>query len=918
VKNLPLEITGDPTEKFEVSQFKRLPRVETTRIRGGMCLVLTEGPALKAKKVWRNLQTWANEYQLGDWRWLKDFISLKDTIRAKETKEEGAADVKIKPDYYYLSDMVAGRPVFSYPMRPGGFRLRYGKSRLTGHGSWAISPLTMCVLKNYVATGTQLRVEHPGKSTALTVCDYIDGPIVKLKDNSVVRVETEEQANEIKNKISAILFLGDLLISHGDFVEQGFRLIPAGYCEEWWVLELKESAKQKLGSDDPTKIAQALDLPESFVKEVLENPIKTKISIKDAEKISQTFSIPLHPYWTYYLKYISEEQKNKIKNIGTDFPLNQEIKGILESIGCPHFVEDNKIKFTDEVLHALKLNLGNEIKIADKAGFTIGARMGRPEKAKLRKMKGSPHVLFPVGEEGGRLRSFQEALNRGYVTAEWPIFECTNCNKQTIYPICETCNQKTISWRVCPICKKKTRKTKCHTETKASERKRINIKDYWGAALNALKMSNPPALVKGVRGTSNKDHQPEHLAKGLLRSKYKLHVNKDGTIRYDASELPITHFKPKEIRTPIDKLKEMGYEKDIKGELLQNEDQVLEIFPQDVILPSCPESFEDGADNVFFNVTKFIDEELEVLYGLEPYYKLNSPSELVGHIVIGLAPHTSAGIAGRIIGFSKTQAVFAHPYWHGACRRDCDGEEMAILLSLDAFLNFSRQYLPDSRGSRSMDAPLVLTTVLNPEEIDDEVYDMNTVWSYPLEFYKATLDYKWPWEISIEQVKQRIGKCEQYEGLGYTHKVDDMNAGVLFSAYKAMPTMIEKLEGQIELASKIRAVDLSDVAGLVIDKHFIRDIKGNLRKFTQQEFRCTTCNEKYRRPPMSGVCKCGGKLVFTIAEGTIKKYLEPSLKLVKHEGVPEYMRQTMTLLKRRIDSIFGKEKTKQIGLGGFI
>ena len=186
-------------------------------------------------------------------------------------------------------------------------------------------------------------------------------------------------------------------------------------------------------------------------------------------------------------------------------------------------------------------------------------------------------------------------------------------------------------------------------------------------------------------------------------------------------------------------------------------------------------------------------------------------------------------------------------------------------------------------------------------EIDDEVYDLNTTWQYPLEFYKATLDYKWPWELKIPQVKSRIGKCEQYEGLGYTHKVSDMNAGVLFSANKAIPAMVEKLDGQIELAAKIRAVDLPTVAGLVIDKHFIRDIKGNLRKFTKQEFRCTTCNEKYRRAPMSGVCKCGGKLVFTIAEGTVKKYLEPSMKLVNHEGVPNYMRQTMKLLKQRID-----------------
>jgi hypothetical protein len=36
--------------------------------------------------------------------------------------------------------------------------------------------------------------------------------------------------------------------------------------------------------------------------------------------------------------------------------------------------------------------------------------MGRPEKAKLRKLTGSPNVLFSIGEEGGRLRSVNEAV----------------------------------------------------------------------------------------------------------------------------------------------------------------------------------------------------------------------------------------------------------------------------------------------------------------------------------------------------------------------------------------------------------------------------------------------------------------------------------------------------------------------------
>ena len=128
--------------------------------------------------------------------------------------------------------------------------------------------------------------------------------------------------------------------------------------------------------------------------------------------------------------------------------------------------------------------------------------------------------------------------------------------------------------------------------------------------------------------------------------------------------------------------------------------------------------------------------------------------------------------------------------------------------------------------------------------------------------------------------------------------------------------MEEKLKGQMELAEKIRAVDTSDVARLVIEKHFIRDIKGNLRKFSQQMFRCVNCNEKYRRPPLIGKCiKCNGKVIFTISEGSIVKYLEPAISLAAKYDLPAYLKQSLELTKRRVEGVFGKDKEKQIGLG---
>ena len=215
-----------------------------------------------------------------------------------------------------------------------------------------------------------------------------------------------------------------------------------------------------------------------------------------------------------------------------------------------------------------------------------------------------------------------------------------------------------------------------------------------------------------------------------------------------------------------------------------------------------------------------------------------------------------------------------------------------------------------------MDSPLVLTSHLAPSEVDDQAHGVDVVWKYPLEFYEAALEYKYPWDIKVEQIKHRLGTEKQYEKMGFTHSVSDINNAVTCSAYKSLESMKDKLEVQMELAQKIRAVDEAQVAEFVITKHFMKDIRGNLRKFSMQRFRCVACNEKYRRPPLIGKCtKCNGKIIFTISEGSVVKYLEPSISLAKKFEVPPYLIQSLELTRRMIEGVFGKEKDKQVGLG---
>ena len=94
-----------------------------------------------------------------------------------------------------MEDTVAGRPIFTFPMHKGGFRLRYGRSRTSGFASTSISSQTLEILNDFIAVGTQLKIERPGKATVITACDSIEPPIVKLKDGSIVKLKLVDKLN---------------------------------------------------------------------------------------------------------------------------------------------------------------------------------------------------------------------------------------------------------------------------------------------------------------------------------------------------------------------------------------------------------------------------------------------------------------------------------------------------------------------------------------------------------------------------------------------------------------------------------------------------------------------------------------------------------------------------------------------------
>jgi len=932
-RNLPIQISGEPTEKKEVSNFKDLPRIETNLIRGGMCLCFSEGLAQKAQKGLRLLNGVKSKGFISTgWDFLDEYILIH------KKREKGSTDASPT----YIKDLVAGRPVFGHPSRPGGFRFRYGRSRVSGFSATSVHPATMAISNSFLSTGTQLKIEKPTKGCVITSCDSIDGPIVKLKNGSVKKLDNFDEAKKLYKDTEEIIYFGDILFSLDDVINRNYELIKSAYVEEWWGLELKKKFEEK---------------GEKFDVDVF------NVGLNDAINFSENYKVPLHPKYIYYWTQITAEDffwlmdwlqnaewreklilpyeksvrdrfrraKRALELLGVEHEIvfdNAVIndgKAFLINLGVDFFGENFKelvgriISENKEKTNVLEIiNSISKFKIKDKAGTFIGTRMGRPEKAKLRKLTGSPNVLFTIGEQGGRFRSVNEAVSEGFIKGDFPIYYCDECKSETIFRTCEKCGSKTKKLSFCRECQKNS-EGRCpvhDTEVNHSNRK-IDSKYYFSKAVENLKLESfeVPELIKGVRGTSSEGHDLEYIEKGILRAKFNLCVNKDGTIRYDATELPVTHFKPKEVGTSVEKLREIGYVKDAYGKDLINDNQILELKPHDVILPACPETKDERADAVFLNIANFIDELLERFYKLPRHYNLKTKQDLIGQLVVCMAPHNCAGVIGRIAGFSKTQGLLASPYMHAAMRRDCDGDEAAVMMLMDVLINFSRKFLPSHRGG-TQDAPLVLNSKINAGEVDDQILDLVLSSDYPLELYEFSEQGKHSSALSVENVKVRLKKGEDpFVNIGFTHDTDDFNAGVVNSSYKVLPTMKEKVSNQMDLCKKIRAVDASDVARLIIERHFIRDIRGNLRKFSQQEFRCVKCNEKYRRPPMSGACiKCDGKIIFTISEGSIIKYLEPALDLANNFNIPAYTKQGLELTKIYIESIFGKEQDKQIEL----
>jgi len=1046
VKECPVMINGEETERMECAGYKEVRNIINengsfrTRVRGGVMLVIAEGLCLKAPKI----RSHTERLRVPGW----DFISkFADKKKGGELKTAELKSRVLEKEGRYMEDVIAGRPVFGEPREPGGFRLRYGRSRATGLAAAGLNPITMEALGGFLSVGTQMKIEGPGKACAVTPCVEIDGPTVLLRNGEFVRVGNQEEWKRCEGELLSIWDAGEILLGYGEFLENNKPLSPSSYSLDWWSVDLADSIDSHEKIESFSKIIgvkagklppgmpfngainrggesrferslrrrgwisylKNLDLSWDMVKEICERfgtavpppwnlwwsdlPIQflprladeivsngkieeSSLRIeKSVEGWPYSFDIdsigvkdPILGEWPRWTEvYRHGLVKSSLMTLGlvhrhegSDIVIPLHWEGLLDGLGLreadgrvevrrevdslvsqtvvkvsdllnSEMSEEGEKRAFDDYLVDRSLSLVRKVselpRWEDSVPCRIGARMGRPEKSGVREMSPMVHSLFPIGENGGPQRLVSEASSRGAIRVTVGPRICQKCGRETPHVTCHhrpdpkepiECGGRTLAGP-----------SRNRRGSRKGEITAVNLGSILEVKRRKLGLDRIPSKIKAVKGLVSKDQAPEQIEKGILRGLHGLSVFRDGTARFDMSDVPVTHFRPSEIGTPWKRLVELGYSHDHNGNPLKNDRQLLELLPQDFI-PSRL------ASNHLLSTCSFVDDLLIRFYEMPAFYMAKSLEDIVGHIAIGLAPHTSGGVACRIIGWTDASAGYAHPLFHAAKRRNCDGDEDSIMMLMDGLLNFTQTILPANRGGR-MDAPLVLTTRLNPSEIDKEALNVDCAWFYTRDFFESTLSQPHPKEIRdlMDIVEDRLGMIGEIRGYGWTHDSGPLDAGPENSSYKTLVTMKDKLDRQLSLGKVLRSVAAERVAKQVIESHFLPDMRGNLMAYTRQKIRCVKCGESYRRMPLAGKCIknkpasggfsgggldscCGGNVVLTVSEGAVRKYIQITEEIMSEFGIDDYTKHRVGWMSSSVDSLFNNDKVTVMTLEDFI
>lgn len=894
VQNIGVEISGEAYERIEVKKYRNLPNI-TNQLRMGMCVALV--------RVIENINSIANRRLISgipEWDWLKP--PFERVIREKH--EFGSMEVR------------GTQPLLSKSRKPGGFRLRYGYSRNTGLGAAGMHPATMYI-SEMLSPGTSTKIDVMDRPITIFPVSTLTGPFVELIDGSTERIGSLTRLIELEKQIVQVWEMGDILLSPDD-IPSTETIEISGWTEEWWAKEIILFALIKYGKLE--NLAKNIGISFNDLDHLLKEPTRYHPSPEVALALCNFTDVPIHPFYSFNWNEIAISDLirliQKISETKDDIlPNNEDLKNILKQLGVPFTIVNDEVKATrfqsfthglrgkEEQLNRLLSNSSMQIEeiihelttipVRSLCHRRIGLKIIRVEKAEARHVNPPAHVLFPIGSYGGAQKNILKAKKEGTVNIQISERYCSSCEKFTFVSYCPECHQKTEQKYVC----KKghiSETSKCRECGQYAYSARSKPVDISSLLESGFQDTGPLDLkkIKGISFLNSKNRIPEHIVKGILRAKHEIFVYKDGTTRFDQTNASLTHFTPKEIHTSLKKLYRLGYFHDIIGENLTREDQLIEIYPYDIVISKA-------AGEYLVKLSKFVDDELNFLYGLSPYYRIKSLDDLIGSLIVGLSPFSMVAILGRIIGFTENNVAYAHPLWHLLKTRNCNGDIDSITLVLDVLLNFSSEFIPAARGG-GMDVPSIINSPNKWEDLS--FYANNSSISMNLLFYQTLNDNPLEEELLSYNLSYLTPSLSPF------HTIDNISWYSFENRFRESK-IVSKIETELRVLGRIRGVKEGEFVDNILENDFLPKITSSINRFFLQPVRCNTCNTTLRRVPLTNCPVCHRQtLGLTLSKGWVLRYLQiiNQLNNKYNSDISEYCQSWVELIELNKLLLFDK------------
>ena len=322
IQNIGVELTSEPYERIEVKKYRNLPRL-TNHLRMGLCVGL--------ERIFQDLQQLIHQKLkagIPEWEWLDNLKFDLETI----DKQFDYKDVK------------STQPLIAQSNTPGGFRLRYGSSRITGLGTIGIHPVTM-TLTGLLSSGSTIQLDISNSFFAVTPVDSIMGPLIELLDGSFRRISSINEFDSIEEDIIQIWELGDILIHPAD-IDPAEQFILSAWTEEWWSQELEKIITANRSVLD--KIISQTRVSQKEINDLIDYPLRFHPSWDLAYSISKHSQVPLHPRYSLNWNEIAVSDFILLVNHITEdentlLPRHPEVERILKQLGAPYEIQKGEL-----------------------------------------------------------------------------------------------------------------------------------------------------------------------------------------------------------------------------------------------------------------------------------------------------------------------------------------------------------------------------------------------------------------------------------------------------------------------------------------------------------------------------------------------------------------------------------------------